>query len=581
MAQPAAKHAPWLSAFRRSGRYVCQDCDPTRRPEHRGEKNLRVTVDGDGVRAHCHHCSASFAHQFSFEDRRVEPGNSQVIERNFTSADRLAEFSDLDAETLAYLATRGISQQTAEFYRCVSGSRFYRRRKEIPEGRYPGIGFRYFDGEKHYATKWRRAGEKQFTSDGAAQHLFGPVGPADQPLVITEGETDAMSVYEATGMVGRSIPNGTSDREESQQGDKLRFLDREYDLIKNSARVILVMDADKSGGLMEAELARRVGRAKVWRTRLPEGRKDINDVLVQDGKEAAAAVIMAAEPWPIEGITNANDVADKLFNLHEHGMPPGHGTGWWGVDKLVTIQTSMLYIITGIPGHGKSTWMDNLIVNLSEKCGWGFAIGSFETPTELGLSRLISVRQGARFADISKEAVKEHLAWANEHFHFLTSEGLVTVDSIIERTEAAVTRYGVKGLIIDPYNYVRTPGREMDTEGVNELLSKLKAFAVSADIAIFLVAHPAKPSNNSEEWIPTGYDISGSANFFNRADFGITISRARGSAEMEGDAIVTVWKAKWRHLGQVGKRMLDFDKLTERFTERSTPLAPGDDPFSW
>lgn len=579
MAQVAA-HASWVSAFRKSGRYVCQDCDQSRRPEHRGEKNLRVTVDEQGVRAHCHHCGGSFVHQYQFEERRVQQNNVAPMERTFTSADRLNEFQPLTPEGMAYLASRGISAETAQLYGAVSAVRFFRSRRQSPEGKFPAIGFQYTANDRHYATKWRCIPHRNFIADGAAHTLFGPDSIEGQPLILCEGEIDAMSVHTATDIRAKSIPNGSSDT--AQQGDKLKFLNNNYDEIKAAAKVILVMDQDKAGSLMGEELARRIGRSKVWRVRLPDGVKDANEVLVQSGPNALKAIIDRADPWPIEGMTRAYDAADKVRNLHRDGMPPGTSTGWNDVDKLVTIKTGMLYIITGIPGHGKSTWVDNLMVNMADKSGWAFAIGSFETPPELGIARLISVRQNVPFASLTGDEVDVQLDWAQEHFHFLTSDGLVTVESLIERTEVAVTRFGVKGMIIDPYNYVRTPGQEMGTEAVNELLSKLKAAAIAMDVAVFLVAHPAKPQGGGEDWVPTGYDISGSANFYNRADFGLTMSRAKGSAELEGDAFLTVWKAKWSHLGKTGRAWLDFNSATERFSQRGTPLHEGgDNPFVW
>nr|WP_064249853.1 hypothetical protein [Rhizobium leguminosarum]OAP90047.1 hypothetical protein A4U53_31045 [Rhizobium leguminosarum] len=38
-------------------------------------------------------------------------------------------------------------------------------------------------------------------------------------------------------------------------------------------------------------------------------------------------------------------------------------------------------VVTGIPGHGKSTWTMNLCVNLARKHGWRVGVASFEIPT--------------------------------------------------------------------------------------------------------------------------------------------------------------------------------------------------------
>lgn len=593
MASSVARSPSWLTAFRKSGRYVCQDCDHERQPQNRGEKNLKVTVDDKGIVAHCHHCNANFIHSWDYKDRdqrnmtpAVEPfptGTSSPPPGRLTTAERLDDHRPLSERALAYLADRKISPETARHYGMVSGDRFFRSRKEAPAGRFEGVGFGYADDAgKVYAIKWRALDHRNWVADGAAHTLFGPTTVEAEDLWLTEGEMDAPSIYEATKIEAKSIPNGSSD--EAQQGSKLNFLDRNFDRIKAAKRVVLALDNDKPGQQMAEEIARRVGRSKVWRVVMPADRKDMNEVLVKDGAERVAEITTKLEPWPVEGLLRASDARAALLNLHQHGMPPGQSTGWRHLDPYWTVQEGMLHIVTGKPGGGKSAFIDNLMVNLSDRAEWTWGVASFESPIQLQLARLIAVRHGMPFRDIDPASVEKHMAWADEHFHFLTSDGLVTIDNLLERADVAVTRYGIRGLVIDPFNYIRTPGREMDTEGVNEMLSKLKTFCVSREVAGMLVAHPAKPGTDNDDWIPTGYSVAGSAHFYNRADFGITIARAKGPAELEGDTQAVIWKCKWSHLGKEGRVMLDFDPATERFTQRRTATAydrDGDDPFQF
>ena len=59
---------------------------------------------------------------------------------------------------------------------------------------------------------------------------------------------------------------------------------------------------------------------------------------------------------------------------------------------------------------------------------------------------------------MTEDELSEAVDFINEHFVFLESKdgGLSTIDSIIDRAKQAVMRMGVRGLIIDPYNYIES-----------------------------------------------------------------------------------------------------------------------------
>lgn len=496
-----------MRGFHRSGRYICPSCSHTRQPANRREETLRVTVDDRGAVAYCHHCLGSWADNHTEAPRMSEHRRAEPV--TFTTSDKLSDHQALTPEGLAYLTARGISEKTAAFYGIISGERWFREQRGERAGEREAIGFPYRSGGSHYATKWRSLEGKMFSADGQPQTLWGPAAARiEETLILCEGEVDAMSVYQSSGHPARSIPSGASDRVTSSA--PISWMDKSYDEISAAKKVVLSFDGDAPGKAYAEEVARRLGRQKVWRVRLPEGRKDINEVLVQDGEMAVFDMIERAEPWPIEGLSGASDYRNNVVRMHKQGMPAGRSTGWKSIDELMTMEPGMLYIGTGKPGGGKSTWIDNMMVNMSQRCGWRFAIASFETPPELSLARLMSVRNGKKFADLYPHQVEDGLAWAENHFFFLTSEGMITADSVIERAQAAVTRWGVNCVIVDPVNFIDLGG-EGGTDSINLLLSSLKKFALSAGVAVILVAHPAKPPNgsNGDDFIPTGYSISG------------------------------------------------------------------------
>ncbi len=165
--------------------------------------------------------------------------------------------------------------------------------------------------------------------------------------------------------------------------------------------------------------------------------------------------------------------------------------------------------------------------------------------------------------------VEDALDWLDDHVMFLAQDGEPpTVANIIDRLTAAVKRMGIRWAVIDPFNFIRLGGESgaSETSAINEMLAQFKVFAATHEVALFLVAHPAKPpASAGNDWVPTGYNISGSAHWYNRADFGITVQRLATATR------VHVWKCRFSHLGKVGKEDLAFSPETGRYFEANDP----------
>jgi twinkle protein len=70
--------------------------------------------------------------------------------------------------------------------------------------------------------------------------------------------------------------------------------------------------------------------------------------------------------------------------------------------------------------------------------------------------------------------------------------------------------------------------------------------------------------------MPTLYDINGSANFYNKADYGLSIHRDKAN----NTVTVGVLKVKFRHLGETGNVLFRYNFNSGRYTsyEKGVPL---------
>jgi twinkle protein len=126
----------------------------------------------------------------------------------------------------------------------------------------------------------------------------------------------------------------------------------------------------------------------------------------------------------------------------------------------------------------------------------------------------------------------------------------------------------MKGLIIDPYNEITHTHRKegiSETEYISDFLARVRGFARQFDVHIWLVAHPTKLQKGMDGKypVPTGYDVAGSAHFFNKADNIIAVHRDKSDPYAYSEVHVQKIRSRW--LGQLGMTKLEWDKDSGQF----------------
>jgi twinkle protein len=268
------------------------------------------------------------------------------------------------------------------------------------------------------------------------------------------------------------------------------------------------------------------------------------------------------------------DMVDRAVALHTNGLPKGQSTGWSSLDELYTVCTGQWTVVTGMPGSGKSEWLDALLVNLAEADnGWSFAIYSPENyPPETHLIKLAEKRVRMPFSPgptkrMARAQFLEAAAWVGGHFDWLEPE-LKTPDDLIHAGLEARVGGGKFGIVLDPWNTLdHQRGAMNETDYISYILTEVTKLARSANAHIWLVVHPAKLYKNRDgvRPVPTPYDISGSAHWYNKADNIITVHRDQAADTQDVD--IHVQKVRFKHVGHVGLATLKYDRVTGRYFE--------------
>lgn len=546
---------------------TCPQCS-----ESRKNKRARcLSVNHDKGVFLCHHCGWSGGLGTGEQSR-------PVIVKTWRKPQYVPKAVTPSEASVAWFAKRGITKEVLS-RNLVGVANVY-----FPqiEDRANAVTFPYLRGDEVINVKYRTH-DKHFRMEAGAERVLYGLNDIAETLIWVEGEMDKLSVEVAGFVSCVSVPDGAPTPNTKNYDSKFDFMDAPE--LERAKHHIIAVDNDEPGVRLEEELLRRLGRDVCRVVRWPEGCKDANDVLKAHGPEVLAECINAAQWVPVEGEHAVGDYADSMDRLYRYGMPKGMQTGWATVNEYYTVMPGEWSLVTGIPGHGKSEWLDALMVRLAIDHGWCFAIFSPENqPTEYHISKLAEKYIGKPFANgpssrMTPAEKDEAVNFLDRHFVFLLPE-LPTVDALIERLRIIVKRRGVRGVVLDPWNeidHTRTAGLS-ETEYISQSLSKLRAFARSHAVHLWIVAHPTKLQKEPDGSypVPTPYDVAGSAHWRNKADNCIAIWRdtANDTRAVE----VHVQKVRKKSVGKVGMTTLIYDRITGQYHDpQSAPVRWAND----
>ena len=403
-------------------------------------------------------------------------------------------------------------------------------------------------------------------------------------MTIVEGEWDQLACVSAGVQNALSVPDGACVEGAAVSDAKMLFLPNCEGLLAPFSKFILATDNDGPGKWMARAIAERIGLERCYTVEWPEDCKDANEVLMKHGASALQAVIANPLPWPIKGILYMRDYLEDFLTFRDRPQPRGVSTGWTTVDPLYRVGPGELTVITGIPGHGKSEWLDAVMVNIAKSDGWKFGVMSQEnTPVEHAIKISMKLTGKPYWRDVLRpgaeqtpQDLSDAAQFMEDHFIKIYPEKtLFTIDEFLRIAKQLVFRDGINGLVCDPWNRLEhsRPKDQTETEYVAAFLTKMQFFAQSHHVHVWVVAHPAKAftSGSRHEDAPpkaTPYDIAGSAHWFNMTDNAITVWRWH---DEEPVSIIVNKIRKSPRMGKKGEVCLSYNTENGRYAnERFT-----------
>ena len=430
---------------------------------------------------------------------------------------------------------RGLSLDILRKYHVCDCKRFFSNLGEVDAIAFPIYAPKEETGEggkmqksfkvvaiKYLAIQRGENGKKYISQEaGGENHLFGLTAVADdaRDLVICEGEIDAMTVA-MCGFNAVSVPMGAhADSADGTANKANDWINNDFEFLNRFEKIRLCMDNDEVGKSAAQSLFVRLGVARTDLVEIPPASgKDPNECLALEGAEVLKEYILAAHGIVPEKLVSARAFADKLKNRlcrkfnEEEGLVFPYSFG-----EHFKVRMGEVSIITGYPGHGKTTALNDILVYYASNFGLLSCIASLEVSADRTLETLW--RQACGIKRLVDEFDREipglwdtSMDFLDKHFYFFDNVGFSRLSEVLVVFEYAARRYGVKLFCLDSLMCLDVGEDDYDKQ--KEVMSRLVDFAAKFQCHVFVVCHPRKlgEKKTDSKYVPGPDDIAGSRN---------------------------------------------------------------------
>jgi twinkle protein len=368
----------------------------------------------------------------------------------------------------------------------------------------------YFDKTGKLVAQKVRTPSKDFLFLGNAKNatLFGQqiCQGKGKMLVVTEGEIDCLSAYQALG--GRwpvvSIRSGAGVDKGTVK--VVRELMQQLDFLLGFEKVVLCFDMDEAGRQSAQAVAEALPIGTAHICQLPGGYKDANEMVVAGKERDLVSALFGAKQWRPDGVVGLLDpeVLEKIKHLPKMGLT----YPWTGLNnKTFGLHPGQIHVIGAGSGTGKSVVCAEICVHLRKQ---GIKVGyvALEESVAMTGQRLAGILLNKPLYipgdhNVSSEDIETALRSIGEdngivlYDHF----GSLDTDIIFNRFRYMHASLGIQAIILDHLSIVISGQDDMTNERkqIDLLMTKLRSFTEETGMVIILVTHLARRQGQSYE----------------------------------------------------------------------------------
>ena len=418
---------------------------------------------------------------------------------------------------------------------------------------------------------------KIFTYEGVStdtlygQHMFPNTG---KRIVVTEGELDAASCYEAMpGWPMVSLPHGAASAKKDIQ--------KQIPLFQGYDEIVLFFDNDDPGRKAADEAASVLPPGKVKVARL-EGYKDASEALQAKNTEAIRKAIWDAKPYRPDGIIDGKTLLELVKQPQK---PYDHEYPFEGLNKkLHGIRYGELTTFCAGSGSGKTSLVRHIAADL---CSKGEHVGVLELEasnrrTALGLMST-AVGKNLHLGEYDEQELESAFrsSIANWNLYLFDGFGSFEPDLIYNRIEYMATGLECRVIFLDHLSILLSGLDGDERRMIDVTMTRLRSLVERTGIALFLVSHLRRASNDKHSHEEGGRvslsSLRGSHSIAQISDQVIALEVDQQAGTVRKPTTVRVLKN--RYSGEVGVACeLNYDLNTCRFSENETETTPEFNP---
>ena len=432
----------------------------------------------------------------------------------------------------------------------------------------------YHDGYGQIYAQKIRTGTKDFKilGDGSNISLYGKhlYKPSDKiPIIITEGEIDALSVAQARGKTYPvvSVPNGA--------GSAHKVLKNNIEWLSGFKFIILAFDSDEECVKASKKCSELFDPCTVKVARFTL-HKDANGYIVNGRDDELRKLLLNADEISVDDIVTFSDVQEEIFQ-----KPPtiGYDFPWPSMTSLTYgIRPHELFTVMAGAGIGKTEFISDIVLDLINHSCCKVGLMSFEQPAYKTYTRMIG-------KILNKRIHKPGEHWDEEEIERIGVEvlqdklycyrkvGACSWEKVMSKLNYMVKGKGCSVVVIDNLSSVAAKFDKDERRGIDQAMMELEEIAMSLGITVFLVCHLSKPPKDQIQY-DQGRKISlsdarGSDSIGQCSTYVIGLERDTQCGVAEQRAIMTVRFLKDREFGDARgcTVKLKYNKDTGRLEE--------------
>ena len=412
----------------------------------------------------------------------------------------------------------------------------------------PVIRFPYYSGGKVVAYK-ERDQSKNFTWQGKNEdhQLFGQQNfGSGKTVVITEGEMDALSVWQARpNWPVVSVPNGAQGARKALQY-QLKYL-------LGFDEIVLMFDNDEAGVQAAEECVGLFPSDRVFIATLG-AYKDASEAIQAGDSDAIRQAVWNKRSYVPQSIIDGRDLFDLVSS------PLNGRDADYCFDSLNSVTGGLrlgeLVTITAGSGTGKSTLCGEIAVSLIKQNQSVGYIALEESVKRTGL-RLMTVSANKPLHlnnEIGDQALRDSFqdTLGSGRVYLRDGFGSVDPDSLLNDIRYLVKTNEVKWIILDHLSILLS-GNESNDERkmIDVVMTKLRSFVEETGIGMILISHlrRAQGDQGHEDGAKVSLgQLRGSHSIAQLSDLVIALQRNIAAGDCRSELVVL----KNRFNGQTG-----------------------------